>query len=515
MSGCRDRIETDRKVKHIILIGLDAFGSRGFQKAITPHMNEMVAKGAISPFARCLLPTNSSPNWTAMLTGAGPLQHGVYDNDWEIDKQLWPPVMTTEEGVFPSLFNWIGDQIPSAKIHFFYEWGGLPRLFDLREVDSIYHGDNGDTTFKNAMDAFFEKQPDFLFLNIDEIDHFGHHEGHDSEAYFNAITHYDSLIGVFIERLEEANLMEETLIMITGDHGGINKGHGGSSLNEMEIPIILYGKGVNNGLIIDKPCYIYDVPVTLAYALGITPPRAVIGRPILEAFDPESISVPFVPVPLILPTNGYFPEGPVTIEMRVDAKDTEILYALDGSIPSKNSGKVYQNPLIIEENTILTSIAYSNGAYSRPEINHYRIGNGEDGRITWNYYEGAFKQIPDFSLIPLKKSGKSNEFSLEEVPHRADQFAVKFNAKLEISKSGTYTFFTNSDDGSILLIDGKVIVDNGGSHSRQTKSNQIDLSEGFYALEVRYFEDYVGEDLEVFIEGPGIPKQIITNEFIR
>jgi arylsulfatase A-like enzyme len=87
--------------------------------------------------------------------------------------------------------------------------------------------------------------------------------------YFNAISHYDSLIGVFIERLEDAGLMEETLIMITGDHGGINKSHGGYTLNEMEIPIILYGKGVKNGLVIDKPCYIYDVPVTLAYALGI------------------------------------------------------------------------------------------------------------------------------------------------------------------------------------------------------------------------------------------------------
>jgi hypothetical protein len=35
-----------------------------------------------------------------------------------------------------------------------------------------------------GLDAFFEEQPDFLFLNIYEIDHFGQQDGHDSEAYF-------------------------------------------------------------------------------------------------------------------------------------------------------------------------------------------------------------------------------------------------------------------------------------------------------------------------------------------
>ena len=85
--------------------------------------------------------------------------------------------------------------------------------------------------------------------------------------------------------------------------------------NELEIPIILYGAGVKKGLIIDKPCYIYDVPVTLAYALGITPPLAGIGRPILEAFDTNSISAPYVPMPLVSPVSGLFPQSPLSVEI--------------------------------------------------------------------------------------------------------------------------------------------------------------------------------------------------------
>ncbi|GEO20303.1 alkaline phosphatase family protein [Cyclobacterium qasimii] len=513
--SCNESTTSDRKVKHTILIGLDAFGARGFQKASTPYMNKMTANGAIAPFARCLLPTNSSPNWTAMLTGVGPLQHGVYDNDWERDKQIWPPVIATEEGVYPSLINWIKDQIPSSKVHFFYEWGGLARLFDLSEVDKIYRGEKVDVIFEKAVDAFFEDQPDFLFLNIDEIDHQGHAKGHDSEEYFNAISHFDSLIGDFVQRLEAAGLMDETLIIITGDHGGINTSHGGTTLNEIEIPIIMYGAGVNKGLVISKPCYIYDVPVTLAYALGITPPKAGIGRPILEAFNPNSISAPYVPMPLISPTQGFFATPPLTVEITVDDSDAEIFYSLDGSTPSKEAGKAYSAPIQLKESTLLTSVTYKNGIYSRPEINQYRIGNGENGKISWDYYEGNFSQIPDFKSLNIVKSGSSKEFSLKEIPHRSDHFAVKFEATLQIKESGKYTFFSQSDDGSKVLLNGEVVVDNDGSHSSQLKKNQVNLSKGNHPIEVWYFEDTQGQEIQIQIDGPGVPKQILTDKFFR
>ena len=513
--SCSEPKQSTRKVKHIILIGLDAFGTRGFQKASTPYMNKMTENGAMAPFSRCLLPTNSSPNWTAMLTGVGPLQHGVYDNDWERDKEKWPPVLTTDEGVYPSLINWIKEQIPSSKVHFYYEWEGLARLFDLSEVDQVYRGKKGDEVFEKAVNAFFKDKPDFLFLNIDEIDHFGHHEGHDSKAYFNAITHYDSLIGNFIQQLEQEGLMEETLLMITGDHGGINKGHGGTSLNELEIPIIIYGAGVKKGLIIDKPCYIYDVPVTLAYAIGITPPSAGIGRPILEAFDKNSTSAPYVPMPLVVPVSGFYSQSPISVEIKVDDVAAEIFYSLDGSKPTKKTGIKYDKPIQILDNTIVTAVTYKNGVFRRPEINQYRIGNSEEGKISWDYYEGNFTRLPHYTSLDVLKSGKSKEFSLKPTSHRSDHFAVRFKSTLVLPDSGRYTFYTQSDDGSKILIDGKVLVDHDGYHSSSSKSNQIELKEGLHSIEVLYFDDIAGEDLEIYIDGPNIPKQIITDKFLK
>lgn len=503
-----------RTVRHAILIGLDAFGSRGFQKAETPFMNQMVAQGAIAPFARSVLPTNSSPNWTSMLTGADPLQHGVYDNAWELDKQRWPPVLMTESGRYPSLFNWLQEQLPDANMQLFYEWGGLARLYDLDAVKRVYKGSSGDEVFSKAVEAFFEDKPDFLFIDIDEIDHYGHQEGHDSPAYFHAISHYDSLIGKFVQRLEAAGIMEETLLLITGDHGGIGKGHGGTSLNELEIPIILYGKGIQPGRVIDKPCYQYDVAPTLAYALGVVPPKAGIGRPILEAFDPLTPTSTFVPMPVIFPAGGFFKQEELRLELHSDAPNAEIRYTLDGTVPLANTGTVYREPLRIRSNELVTAVSVVNGKTSRADVQQYRISN-EAGKVNWEYLEGIFSQVPDFQKLPKKSSGKSSEISLVEIPHREDHFALRFTANLRVPTAGLYTFYLQSDDGSRLWLNEELLIDNDGSHSRQEESAAVELDAGTHPLEVRYFEDIAGEELQLYLSGPGIPKQIVSGNFFE
>lgn len=511
--SCRPE-SSERKVRHVLLIGLDAFGSRGFQKAETPHLNQMIANGALAPFARAVLPTNSSPNWTSMLTGADPLQHGVYDNDWELDNQQWPPVIATEKGVYPSLFNWIKDQLPESTIHFFYEWGGLARLYDLQGVDKVYQGQSGDEVFSKAVQAFFEEKPDFLFINIDEIDHYGHQDGHDSRAYFKSISHYDSLIGNFVEQLKEVGMMDETLILITGDHGGTGKGHGGNSLDELEIPIILYGKGVQKGKVVEKPCYQYDVAPTLAVALGINPPDAGVGRPILEAFDPQSNSGTFVPLPVLSPPGGFYKQKELTLEISVDSPEAEIWYTLDGTPPSPNQGEKYTGPVRISDNSLVTAVAWKGNQRSRPEIAHYRISD-KNGKVDWEYSEGIFSNTPAFDSLEIRSSGKSSEISLDEIPHRADHFALHFSTRLRIPRSGTYTFYLQSDDGSLLFINGEKVIDNDGSHSNREKHTSLEMEAGSFPLEVYYFEDIAGEALKLSIAGPTLPKQILSADFLE
>ncbi len=66
-----------------------------------------------------------------------------------------------------------------------------------------------------------------------------------------------------------------------------------------------------------------------------------------------------------------------------------------------------------------------------------------------------------------------------------------FTGYLNVKKAGTYTFSLGSDDGSRLLLGGKIIVDNYFPQGFTTRSNQVTFKEaGLYPLEVAYFENY-------------------------
>ena len=59
-----------------------------------------------------------------------------------------------------------------------------------------------------------------------------------------------------------------------------------------------------------------------------------------------------------------------------------------------------------------------------------------------------------------------------------DHFYVRWTGRIRMPRDGKITFFTESDDGSRLWIDGKIVVDNGGLHAMEEKSGDIDLKAG-------------------------------------
>lgn len=128
--------------------------------------------------------------------------------------------------------------------------------------------------------------------------------------------------------------------------------------------------------------------------------------------------------------------------------------------------------------------------------------------LFYTYYEGSFDKLPDFSKLNGIKSGHVNTFDLS-IRKRNDNFAVVFEAKIDITTAGNYTFYTNSDDGSKLYINNKEVVNNDGLHGNIEKSGNISLNVGQHDIKVEYFEKTGGEVLGVNYAGPGISKQPI------
>ena len=93
--------------------------------------------------------------------------------------------------------------------------------------------------------------------------------------------------------------------------------------------------------------------------------------------------------------------------------------------------------------------------------------------------------------------------------NRSDEVGAVFTGWLNVPTAGTWTLYTNSDDGSRLLIGTTQIVTNDGLHGMVEKSGTIDLAPGKHALRVEFFENGGGAGLLVSWSGPNTSKALI------
>ncbi len=84
-----------------------------------------------------------------------------------------------------------------------------------------------------------------------------------------------------------------------------------------------------------------------------------------------------------------------------------------------------------------------------------------------------------------------------------DPFSVEWQGQVYAPRAGVYLIGTNSDDGSMVWIDGKLAVDNGGHHSDRYVENRVQLAEGLHELRIRYFQDDGGRKFELWWTPPG------------
>ncbi|MFM9019917.1 MAG: PA14 domain-containing protein [Sediminibacterium sp.] len=83
------------------------------------------------------------------------------------------------------------------------------------------------------------------------------------------------------------------------------------------------------------------------------------------------------------------------------------------------------------------------------------------------------------------------------VKARKDKFGLVFEGWIKVDKTNGYEFFTTSDDGSILLIDGKEVVNNDGNHGAEERSGRCILEKGYHSFRLQYFDSGGGNELKV------------------
>ena len=212
---------------------------------------------------------------------------------------------------------------------------------------------------------------------------------------------------------------------------------------------------------------------------------------------------------------------PFTVSLLVNEPGTEVRYTTDGTVPNRRS-KLYKKPISIQKSTIIRARAYNPGRlpgrtvqrkfYIVKKKKSYDTSNLKRG-IRYSYYEGNWGDVPEFEFLKKEKSGVAGKLNLN-MGRRSSNFALLFDGFLKIDEPGDYKFYLTSNDGSKLYIDDILVVDNGGSHGAEEKSGKINLSKGYHALQLEYFDGGGSQALNVAIESAGMEMQEIPGDML-
>jgi predicted AlkP superfamily pyrophosphatase or phosphodiesterase len=253
----------DIPAQHLVFIGLDGWGGSYVPNANMPTVKRMMADGASSIDVRCVMPSTSWPNWTSLFFGAAPEDR------------------TAEQ--FPSIFTVVESNSQESTAVFFYEWGELNKICSDETAVKLEIKSDLESAQKIAT-YFIERKPTFTAIVFNEPDFTGHGKRWGSSAYYAKLTELDGFIAIIEEAVKNAGVYDNTVFVLSADHGGTFWGHGSNSSNHRRIPLVIFGRGIKTGFAIPSPISICDITPTMAAILGMEIPPEWTGNILTDIF---------------------------------------------------------------------------------------------------------------------------------------------------------------------------------------------------------------------------------------
>jgi endonuclease/exonuclease/phosphatase family metal-dependent hydrolase len=245
----------------------------------------------------------------------------------------------------------------------------------------------------------------------------------------------------------------------------------------------------------------------------LTHPGCVQSTTLRDHADAREATAPLLR-PAIVPRESLFVRAR-TVMLQSFTSNAGIRYTVDGTEPGPNA-PLYTHPFTINARTIVQARLIPPAGPLGPTATMTYVpatpiaataGAGTAPGLSYAYFEGTWPALPDFNKETPLKSGIAADLDPVPLKQREDGFALRYTGFIEIPATDLYAFYLESDDGSRLFIDGKLVVDNDGSHSALERSGWAPLAQGKHAIMVQYYDDSEGETLVLEIKGSNGARQ--------
>ncbi|MCR5464135.1 MAG: Ig-like domain-containing protein [Bacteroidales bacterium] len=255
--------------KHVIIIGVDG-GGAFFKNTSTPRMDAIFKKGAVSYRTKTSYPTISAQCWGSMLHSVLPEFHRLTNGT--VGSKPFKP-----DSPFPSIFRLVKEAFPNANMASFCNWNPI-NIGIIEDNLGVVKGTGSDPEVANKVVQYIQgNDPTLVFVQFDSVDGAGHGSGYGSARHLSAITAVDALIGNIYDAVKRKGILDETLFIVSADHGGTPEGtHGGDTDAERYVFLGVAGKTVVEGGQIQDP-EVRDIAAISAYAFGLDFPETWTG----------------------------------------------------------------------------------------------------------------------------------------------------------------------------------------------------------------------------------------------
>jgi alpha-L-fucosidase len=264
-------------------------------------------------------------------------------------------------------------------------------------------------------------------------------------------------------------------------------------------------ENIGGNLVITLPEYNPNkIKGTYAYAIKITGVGDYAARPKIKvAYDPKTVK-PSVSITSTVPDAiiRYTTDG-------TEPKETSPTYtaAFSPATACKVRAKVYKAGLLSSNESVEEVQQYT----LMPAMNLLRAPNpGLKMQVT-TLEEGKYT-IETVQRGLVEKSDVVTSIELD--PICENKCGTIWKGYLDIPQTGGYRFWTESDDGSVLHLDGTMIVNNDGDHGMEEKSGIAYLQKGWHSIKIVYYNAGGGYGLKVRYAPLGMSKRELEEEML-
>lgn len=258
-------------ITRAIVLAFDGLRPDALRQADAPHVIGLAERGAVDWSAQTILPPVTLPAHASMLTGLSVEAHGLAHNN------SVHPCTAISAPTFVTAAHEAGYRAAMVV--------GKEKLCQFHQTDAVDYtfARAGDRSVTDRVIELIAADFEVIFAHFPNADYFGHLNGWMSGIYLYEIGRSDEQVGRILAALDEHGWTDETLIILTADHGGHDFGHGLDIPEDRLIPWIVAGPGVTAGTTLHD-ITVADTAATVRWALNLPLLDGALGRPVFEAF---------------------------------------------------------------------------------------------------------------------------------------------------------------------------------------------------------------------------------------